>query len=256
MKSKYFIIVLVSYLIFAPFKSFCFDTSGLKQTIKAEEVLPNYQAYQSLLNKYVNAEGKVNYKSFKQAHQQLKNVLNSFASIKLNNLSKKAQLAFWINIYNAATIDQILSNYPVKSIKDIANGKVWDLKLPYQFNQEALSLNDIEHKKLLKTFTDARIHFAINCASVSCPPLNKKAYTEENVEELLQLNTSKFLNNPNYNKIGVKIFLSSIFKWYNDDFKAYKGSVLAFINPYLYSKKITEKDAIDFLDYNWNLNEQ
>ncbi len=217
---------------------------------------PNHATLNKLLNTYVNSAGVVNYKAFLKDKLALQQYLKSLANVKLNTLSKDEQLAFWINIYNAATIDQILRNYPVKSIMDISGGKVWDQKLPYTFAGKSYTLNEIEKVKLIEELEDVRVHFAVNCAAISCPKLLNKAYTADNVESLLNANTSAFLNNTEFNKISpAKAQLSNIFNWYKADFVKAEESVTAFVNKYA-KVKIKENTPLSYINYNWSLNDK
>lgn len=215
----------------------------------------NHNQFDALLKKYVASNGVVNYTGFKNQKAELQSYLKYLSSIKISSLSKNEQLAFWINAYNAATIDQILRNYPVSSILKIDGGKVWDQTLPYRFNNESLSLNDIEKKKLLgNDLFDARVHFALNCAAKSCPPLINRAYTATNVQDYLTLNTKAALANKNYNVVDAKnTSLSKLFDWYKADFVNAEGSVVNFVNKYS-AKKISDKTQISYLEYNWDLN--
>ncbi|WP_026902643.1 DUF547 domain-containing protein [Pedobacter glucosidilyticus] len=217
---------------------------------------PNHAVLNKLLNTYVNSAGIVNYKAFMKDKLTLQQYLKSLVNVKVSTLSKDEQLAFWINIYNAATIDQILRNYPVKSIMDISGGKVWDQKLPYTFAGKSYTLNEIEKVKLIEELNDARVHFAVNCAAVSCPKLLNKAYTADNVQSLLNANTSAFLNNTEFNKLSPsKAQLSNIFNWYKADFAKAEGSVAAFINKYA-KVKIKENTPLSYINYNWSLNDK
>ncbi|QEK53169.1 DUF547 domain-containing protein [Pedobacter aquae] len=230
---------------------------GLSSSLEASQTAkPNHAVLNKLLNTYVNGAGVVNYKAFLKDKLTLQQYLKSLANVKLNTLSKDEQLAFWINIYNAATIDQILRNYPVKSIMDISGGKVWDQKLPYTFAGKSYTLNEIEKVKLIEELDDARVHFAVNCAAISCPKLLNKAYTADNVESLLNANTSAFLNDTEFNKISpAKAQLSNIFNWYKVDFVKAEGSVAAFVNKYA-KLKIKENTPLNYINYNWSLNDK
>lgn len=231
------------------------ETKAAKVETTAETV--NHTALNQLLQKYVAANGMVNYGGFNKDKTKLQDYIKSLTKINAASLSKNEQLAYWINAYNALTIDQILRNYPLKSIQDIAGGKVWDQNLPYQFNGKTLTLNTIEKKTLLgpnSDLFDARIHFAVNCAAVSCPTLINKAYTADNVETLLTQNTKAALANPAFNKItSARASISTLFNWYKADFEKEDGSVVNFINKYS-SVKVNSNTKIDYLDYNWNLN--
>jgi hypothetical protein len=117
-----------------------------------------------------------------------------------------------------------------------------------------MSLDEVEHSILRKEFEEPRIHFAINCASVSCPPLLNEAFVASNLENQLMRVTTTFVNDPSRNKISSQSAqLSSIFSWFKGDFTK-KGTLIEFLNRY--SKvKISPNARISFLDYNWNLNE-
>ncbi len=232
-----------------PIKQPTVSISDVKPVINIHEI------FDKLLNKYVSASGQVNYKGFAKEKTALQGYLTSLSKVKISSLNKNEQLAFWINAYNAATIDQIVRNYPVKSIQNIASGKVWDKPLPYQFSGENYTLNQIEKQKLVKELGDPRIHFAINCAAVSCPKLLNKAYTSENVQSLLSQSTSAFLNNKTFNKLSpAKAEISNIFNWYKADFSQNGSSVIEFINKYA-AVKLKPNVSISFMDYNWGLNE-
>jgi hypothetical protein len=220
----------------------------------------SHELWDSLVQKYVSEDGKVNYKGFIQDSV----LFNSYLSLLKNNhpndknWSKKEQLAYWINAYNAFTVKLIVDHYPVKSIKNIKNGlpfinSVWDIKF-IKIEGATYDLNNLEHSILRSKFDEPRSHFAINCASVSCPNLRNEAYTAALLEDQLTEQAKLFLNNPVKNKISAdKIELSKIFSWFRKDFKK-KGSLIDFLNNYA-PVKINKNAEIDYLDYDWNLNE-
>ncbi|WKX77565.1 DUF547 domain-containing protein [Zobellia laminariae] len=165
--------------------------------------------------------------------------------------SKEEALAYYINLYNAATVQLILNNYPTKSIKDIKDpwGKEW-----VRIGSETFSLGDIEHK-ILRKMNEPRIHFAINCASFSCPKLLNEAYTSEKIEDQLQQASEDFVNDPTRNIISKeKLQLSNIFKWYKKDFTE-NGSLIDYIKTYS-QKDIDPKADIKYVTYDWSLNEK
>lgn len=214
----------------------------------------NHEQWNKLLKANVNAKGDVNYKNFVANHKAVQAYINYLSKINPANYSKKEQLAYWVNAYNVLTVDLIIRNYPVKSIMNLAGGKVWDQKLPYKFNGKTLSLSEIEKEKLLTDLFDARIHFVINCASISCPKLLNTAFTAANIDALMESATKSYINNPSQNKIGSdNASLSMIFNWYKSDFVKASGSLEKFINKYS-GTKINSNTKIDYLDYNWNLN--
>ncbi|MBD3748663.1 MAG: DUF547 domain-containing protein [Sphingobacteriales bacterium] len=215
----------------------------------------DHSTYNQLLKSYVSDKGMVNYAAFIKSKSKLEAYLTSLTKVNTAKLTKNEQLAFWINAYNALTIDQILRNYPVKSILHIAGGKVWDQPLPYSFNGKTLTLNEMEKKVLLGgDLFDARIHFAVNCAAISCPRLSNTAFTAENVQSMLTKNTKAALANEAQNKISTNhASISMLFNWYKRDFEKAEGTVLNFINKYS-DTKINSHTKIDYLEYNWNLN--
>ncbi len=226
----------------------------------------DHTEWSTLLKKHVSESGKVDYKGFLSDKKELGNYLQLLLKTNAAELPEKERLAFWINAYNAFTVDVILRNYPVKSIKDIRNAKslvakatgdsqVWVENLPYKFyGNEALSLANIENQKLLKDLFDPRIHFAINCASFSCPALDNEAYTGAKIENQLEKAAKTFLSDKTKNKISANsVELSSIFDWYKKDFTK-KSDLITFLNKYA-STKINTDAKIGYLKYNWSLNE-
>ena len=212
----------------------------------------NHAEWDKLVKKYVADNGDVDYNGFKKDLETLNNYVAYLATqVPSESWSLNEQLAYFINVYNANTIKLIADNYPIKSIKDIKNP--W-LKNRIKIGGKDFSLADIENG-ILRKMNEPRIHFAINCASFSCPKLLNTAYTETNVQELMELATSEFINNTSKNKLSKEdIKISEIFKWYKSDFTE-SGSVIDYINHYS-DIKISPNTKIDYLEYNWNLNER
>ena len=219
----------------------------------------NHQIWDSLLQKHVTEAGNVNYKGFIQDSTQFNAYLELLSNHHPNekNWTKAEQLAYWINAYNAFTVKLIVDHYPVESIKDIKKGipfvnSVWDIDF-IKIEDATYSLTNIEHGILRKWFEEPRIHFAINCASISCPRLRTEAFTAEKLEAQLTDQAMYFLANPIKNKIAKdKIEISKIFKWFAKDFKK-KGNLIDFLNQYA-PVKIEKNAKKDFMEYNWNLN--
>ncbi len=212
----------------------------------------DHSIWDQLLKKYVADNGKVNYKGFKQDAKLLNGNIDYLATkIPSENWIKQEKLAYFINVYNANTIKLIIDNYPTKSIKDIKNP--WS-KNRIKIGEEDFSLEDIEHK-ILRKMNEPRIHFAINCASASCPKLLNIAYKADNIETLLEKATKDFISDSDKNKISKEnVQLSKIFDWYKKDFTK-NGSLIDYINQYC-KFKIDSDAKIYYLDYDWNLNEQ
>ncbi|MDH3648353.1 MAG: DUF547 domain-containing protein [Saprospiraceae bacterium] len=219
-----------------------------------------HEQWDSLLKRYVSADGLVNYTGFVKDSI----ALQSYLQLLSNNPPQKSwsdeeRLAYWINAYNAFTVKLIVDHYPVKSIKDIKKGipfinSVWDIKF-FKIGKQSYDLNKIEHGIIRKKFQEPRIHFAINCASISCPALASEAYASDRLDMQLERAARSFINDPLRNKISVgAVSISKIFSWFSGDFKKKAPNVIDFINRYA-EVPISEGVDIDYLDYNWQLNE-
>jgi len=217
--------------------------------------------YQELLKKYVN-HGVVDYAGFKKDQAKLKNYLQVLEETNVQKLSPDEQLAFYINAYNAWTIELVLSDYPgIYSIKDL--GSFWSSPWKKEIvlvDGKVLSLDDIEHGIIRPQFQDPRIHFAVNCASKSCPPLSSNPYEGKTINEQLDAATKSFINNPQRNRLdGKTLYVSKIFDWYGEDFKE---GIIDFFLKYAASDLKTKLEAnrgqikIKYLDYDWSLNGQ
>ncbi len=227
-----------------------------QETNPVSEVLvhPTFNVHQhllfhELLQKYVHGP-TVDYAGFKSEEIKFDEYLEGLKNNPVtSDWSRDEKLAFWINVYNAFTIKLILQHYPVRSIQDISEGKPWD-KNWIIIGQQTYSLNQIEHEIIRPIFKEPRIHFAVNCAAKSCPPLANQAYTPEGLNALLESQTKSFINNVSYNEINKDaINLSKIFEWYRADF----GDLRSFIAKY--SREDINSDAkISFMEYDWDLN--
>ncbi|HMW39392.1 MAG: DUF547 domain-containing protein [Saprospiraceae bacterium] len=211
-----------------------------------------YQEYNQLLKNAVDANGLVNYRWLKTNQERIEKISTSWQhSGDWEKWPLPTQKAFWINVYNLHTILLVCQYYPIRSIRDIADGKPWDLQW-IKIEGKTYSLNDIEHNLLRKKFKDPMIHFAINCASISCPALSNRAYEAENLERQLQTRTRIFVRDKNKNRISAdRLQLSAIFDWYREDF----GSLTDFISRFS-DLKIKNAATINFMEYSWDLNER
>ncbi|MEA5520217.1 DUF547 domain-containing protein [Limnoraphis robusta] len=235
----------------------------------------SYQNYQQILSIYVDENGNVNYKALKENRQNLDKFNASLATLSpqsFENWTEKEKIAFWINAYNSLTLLAIIENYPTKSIRDIPG--VWT-KLQFNVMGKEVTLDEIEHKILRVQFNEPRIHMGLVCASIGCPLLLQEPYTGDKLDEQLDEQTRKFIAlNQNFkiDKQNNQVYLSSIFKWFGEDFipsfKAqdkFTGSdkeraVLNFVSQYLNESEqkylINEKYQIKYLDYDWSLNDK
>lgn len=207
--------------------------------------------WDALLRKHVSASGDVDYKGFKKDEPELDVYLAQLAKkIPNKSDSKNSTLAYWINAYNAFTVKLILENYPLKSIKDIKDP--WGKKF-IQLEGNKYSLEQIENE-ILRKMSEPRIHFAINCASESCPNLINKAYTDNDLDKQLDYAASSFINDKTKETITPnKVEVSKIFDWFSDDFKQ-NGSVIDYLNKYS-KTKINPNAKISYKDYDWDLND-
>ena len=215
--------------------------------------------FNDLLQKHVTKEGEVDYKNFNS--QKLKKYTAYLEkSTPKKYWSVQKQKAFWINAYNAYTINLILdarqSRKLKNSIKNIKRkGKsAWEIPFA-KVGGKTYTLNYIEHEILRKNLFDPRIHVGVNCASSSCPKMSNEAFTEDNIDSKLEILMKNFVNDTLKNKISnKKIQLSSIFDWFQEDFKK-NGTVIGYLNRYSIIK-ISSNATISYLKYNWTLNEK
>ncbi|GGG37570.1 DUF547 domain-containing protein [Dokdonia pacifica] len=210
----------------------------------------DHTSYDDLISKYVSEQGNVDYDGFKRNWSSLRNYIKALSeNMPTDAWSKEDKLAFWMNAYNAMTIDLILRNYPLASIKDIKDP--WGQRF-WKLGEKYYNLNEIEHK-ILRKMGDARIHFGINCASFSCPPLLNEAFTAQKVDKQLDILARRFVNDEKRNTITANsIEISEIFNWFAKDFKT-DGSVIDFLNKYS-DTPINAKAKRKYKDYNWSLN--
>jgi Protein of unknown function, DUF547 len=209
----------------------------------------DHSVWNNLLKKHVSSTGKVNYKGFKTDLETLDTYMRALnENAPTESTSKEERLAYWINAYNAVTVRLIVGNYPLTSITKLDGGKPWDVKR-YSNGSKKISLNDIENN-ILRPMGDARIHFVLNCAAKSCPPLLNEAFTGENVLKLLEQRTKQFINSSRTVVEKDEIKVSKIFEWYAKDF----GNVVDFVNKYA-KVKAAKTAKVSFLEYDWGLNE-
>ena len=204
------------------------------------------------LKKYVSEEGRVKYAEWKKNTKGIDEYLLDLSNHPVQSYwTRSEKLAYWINAYNAFTIKLILDHHPIQSIQDIEDGRIWD-KIWITLGDKTYSLNQIENDIIRPQFTDPRIHFALNCAAVACPPLYNEAFEEAKLQEQLETRTKLFVNNPSFNQFSEKVIrISQLFNWYNEDFKP---GLILFFNHYL-PYKISSDVKIVYLPYDWNLNE-
>ena len=227
----------------------------------AEEI--SYAEYHKALQLYVK-DGWVDYAGLKKDQKDLKQFLSQAATLKqadFDQWSKQAQLAFYINLYNAVTLKLIVDHYPIASIRKIGNilKGPWKQEVVSLFG-EITTLDHLEHG-IIRKMGDARIHFAINCASIGCPKLISEPYLAQTLDSQLQAAAEEFIQDKEKNTFQVDqgmIEVSPLFKWFKSDFETDAGN----LRQYLFSivpKELREfvrdeNNEIEFGSYDWNLN--
>lgn len=255
----------------------------LSFSLKAQTVKAVFSPFQSILSEYLSEKelddgGLVSAFRYQDATNDSRLVdlrsqqKKALKDINLDFLTdKNTATAFWINAYNFFMIDYILTHKEdgkiVSSVKDYGSFfnpyKVFSKKF-ITIAGKPYTLDEIEKDILLgdgfkeKGWFDTKVHFAVNCASVGCPPLRKNIYTSQNLQTLLKENTEKALRTPRHLSLkGDTLYLTQLFEWYEDDFKRESGTVIKFIQKYGPNdviKKINEKTNIDYIKYDWDIN--
>lgn len=233
----------------------------------------DHSAWTGLLGKYVKPQpsglNRVDYAAFKKNdHQALKAYVKQLEQVKPATLARPEQFAFWANLYNAKTIDIVLDHYPVKSIKDISlggsltalvTGGPWKADVVTVAGQ-SLSLDDIEHGIMRKVFTSpARVHYAVNCASVGCPNLATEAWTGATLDTKLAEAARAYVNSPRGAVVkNGGLVVSSIYKWFRDDFGGSNTGVIAHLKLHAnddLKAKLDQTSSIADHQYDWSLND-
>lgn len=254
MKSFYLLLVIAGSLVFFGCKKISIEKLGTE--------VPDHQLLDTLLSRHVNEDGWVDYPGLEKDSLLLNDYLRQLENSIPNdsNWARGDKIAYWINLYNAFTLRLILDHYPVKSIKDIGSSPQipfvntpWDIKF-ISLNGKKYDLNNIEHN-ILRKFGEPRIHFAIVCASRSCPKLRGEAYRGKTLDTQLASQTKEFLKDPTRNdlKNEEEIRISKIFQWFKGDFTE-KGTVVDFINSQLNSGISSDVD-VEYMSYDWSMND-
>jgi hypothetical protein len=229
----------------------------------------DHSAWSGLLASYVKpgkdglnrfAYGKVS----PSDRQALKSYIDTLSRVGITSFNRREQLAYWLNLYNAVTVQVILDHYPVKSIRDIdisgflKNGP-WQKEL-VSVEETPLTLDNIEHDILRPIWRDPRIHYGVNCASVGCPNLMSEAFTSANVDALLNANARAYVNSPRgvLVKANGEISVSSIYSWFAHDFGNSEAAVMSHLLEYAgddLAAQLRKANSLTDTHYDWALNE-
>jgi len=219
----------------------------------------DHGSWTALLMRYVDDNGRVAYRDLQAKDRAtLEQYLATLAQTQISGLSEAEEKAFWINAYNGMIVYGVLQGYTAESALGRKRFFSW-YSLPIA--GEERSPDDIEHKILRNKFHDPRIHFALVCASTSCPKLRREAYLAARLDQQLDDAARTFLNDPTRNQIDSRrVALSQIFRWFAEDFVRSAGSVIVFVQRFVGAEKSAILDATNgdlrYLDYNWTLNAQ
>lgn len=195
--------------------------------------------------------------------EALAGYLRELSATRIGSYSRKEQLPYWINLYNALTVHLVLDRYPIASIRDIrispglfAIGP-WDKAL-VTVEGVPITLNDIEHRILRPIWKDPRMHYALNCASLGCPSLQSIAFTADNSERLLDQAAQQFINGHGVRIVDDRLTVSSIYAWFTEDFGGNEAGVITHLRRYAAPNlldKLAGLKRIEGHEYNWQLND-
>ena len=231
-----------------------------------------HEAWTAILKAHVRGD-RFDYAALQKDRAALDRYLRSLEAVtreQHDGWTREQRYAFWIDVYNAYTVSLVAEKHPVDSVKDIGTlwTEVWDLELVplAHLHPEAkgtkLTLNDVEHRILRPVFRDARVHAAVNCASIGCPPLRAEAFVAEKLDAQLDEQARAWLADParnRYDRAKGRVEVSKVFEWFEEDFVRDAGSVQAWIARYAPPAEAqwvrdAKKLAVDHLDYSWKLN--
>lgn len=240
---------------------------GLSAALYAAD--PDYTLWNEVLQDYYDPQHGFDYQGLKARDiSKLDATRQAMAQVHVQSLTGKEQLAYWMNLYNISIVGLIVDQYPVRSIKNLSRGLnpygVFDLPV-VRYEGGIVSPNRIENQFIREGFKDPRVHFAINCAAKSCPPLRPEAYVGSRLDEQLDDQARRFLAGPSGARIEVKpgavtLRVTKIADWFKKDFESWGGGLVPFLRKYLTADRQAQIDAarhvrIVYDNYNWDLND-
>jgi hypothetical protein len=228
----------------------------------------DHGAWAAFLDRYLVVRGDganlVRYAAVSPAGgRKLDGYLDKLAGIEISAYSRPVQFAYWVNLYNALTVDVVLDHYPVDSIRDIDISPGWFASGPWgaeliKVEGTALSLNDIEHRILRPIWQDPRIHYAVNCASIGCPDLRAEPFTADRLNAQLDAAARAYVNDPRGAEIiGGSLTVSKIYTWYQEDFEDSDAGVIRHLRQYAEADLRARLDGVSGIAdsrYDWSIN--
>lgn len=238
------------------------ETFGPSESQANSQTSFDHSIFDQILNQHVDDNGNVSYTRLKQKSERLLDrYIDSLAKAPLDKLGRDEKLALLINAYNAFTLKLILEHWPVSSIRDIPESKRWKHER-WIVGENTLSLDQIEHELIRPNFIEPRIHFAVNCAAISCPPLRNEAYVASKLDRQLEDQSVYVHQRPQWfvfdSQNPEKVSLTQLYRWYHGDFEQAAGSLLNYAAQWSEDLKRTlssgERPEIEWLEYDWSIN--
>lgn len=230
----------------------------------------DHAPWQAFLDRYVSTDAagvnRVDYGTVNRDDQaNLKRYLTDLQAVPIHQYRRAEQLAYWVNLYNATTVDIVLDHYPVDSIRDIKLGSGLIVVGPWgapalRVSGRPLSLNEIEHAIIRPVWQDERIHYVLNCAAIGCPNLARQAYSGDGIDASMTVAAEAYVNDPRGVHIDEqnRLRLSKIYGWFREDFGGSQSAVIGAVSRYAappLAAELADRRRIDRYGYDWSLND-
>jgi hypothetical protein len=234
----------------------------------ASTAVVDHSAWTGLLGRHVRASpdgvNRVDYRAFESDRAALDDYVATLAGIPVSDYGRDEQFAYWVNLYNALTVQVVLDHYPVDSILDIDISPGWFSSGPWgadlvEVEGRPLTLDDIEHRILRPIWRDERVHYAVNCASIGCPNLRRRAFAGDRLEAMLRAGATDYVNHPRGAQVrdgGLRV--SSIYVWFQEDFGNSDSGVIRHLRSHAAPEKAGRLNGLTRIaghDYDWALND-
>ena len=243
---------------------------ALAPAARAAATPPDYRAWGELLARHYDPARGMRYRELQRRDRATLQALRQrLAEVDPGRLARADQLAYWINLYNVSIVALVVDHYPIDSVRDLSTDPIVRLnvfkKPSVRVKGGTLSLDEVEHERIRAGFRDPRIHFAVNCAAESCPPLRTEPYVGARLEQQLDEQARKFLAGPRGARLEerdgrVTVHVSKVMDWFAEDFERWAGGRVAFLKRYLPPEQRRRLEAareveLEFDDYDWKLND-